>query len=113
MFDPETVGYMLQPNLTDHAVSDFQHWPPWRPLVAATAIELARYTGEHLIAPQTVLVRDYLEEISPASVRPGWPCSMCCSTPTRTRFATGSTVPMRHSPGGWHTWPGTGPPARG
>jgi hypothetical protein len=63
LFDPETVGYMLQPNLADHAVSDFQHWPPWRPLVAATATELARYTGEHLIAPQTVLVRDYLEEI--------------------------------------------------
>ena len=63
VFDPETVGYMLRPNLADHAVSDFQHWPPWRPLVAATAAELARYTGEHLIAPQTVLVRDYLEEI--------------------------------------------------
>ena len=63
LFDPETVGYMLQPNLADHAVSDFQHWPPWRPLVASTAAELARYTGEHLIAPQTVLVRDYLEEI--------------------------------------------------
>jgi chloramphenicol 3-O-phosphotransferase len=63
LFDPETVGYMLRPNLADHAVSDFQHWPPWRPLVAATAIELARYTGEHLIAPQTVLVRGYLEEI--------------------------------------------------
>jgi hypothetical protein len=63
LFDPETVGYMLQPNLADHAVSDFQHWPPWRPLVAATAIELARYTGEHLIAPQTVLDRGYLEEI--------------------------------------------------
>jgi hypothetical protein len=26
--DPETVGYMLQPNLADHPVSDFQHWPP-------------------------------------------------------------------------------------
>jgi hypothetical protein len=63
VFDPETVGYMLAPNLADRAVSDFQHWPPWRPLVAATASELARYTGEHLIAPQTVLVRDYLEEI--------------------------------------------------
>jgi chloramphenicol 3-O-phosphotransferase len=63
LFDPETVGYMLRPNLADHAVSDFQHWPPWRPLVAATAIELARYTGEHLIAPQTVLVREYLGEI--------------------------------------------------
>ena len=63
LFDPETVGYMLRPNLVDHAVSDFQHWPPWRPLVAAAAAELARYTGEHLIAPQTVLVRHYLEEI--------------------------------------------------
>lgn len=33
VFDPETVGYMLQPNLADHPISDFQHWPPWRPLV--------------------------------------------------------------------------------
>ena len=54
---------MLQPNLADHPVSDFQHWPPWRPLVAATATELARFTGQHLIAPQTILVRAYLEQI--------------------------------------------------
>ena len=54
LFDPETVGYMLRPNLADHPVSDFQDWPPWRPLVVATATELARYTGEHLIAAQTV-----------------------------------------------------------
>jgi hypothetical protein len=27
LFDPETVGYMLRPNLADHPVSDFQHWP--------------------------------------------------------------------------------------
>jgi hypothetical protein len=63
LFDPETVGYMLRPNLADHPVDDFQHWPPWRPLVAATAAELARYTGQHLIAPQTVLHQPYLEEI--------------------------------------------------
>ena len=63
LFDPETVGYMLQPNLADHPVSDFQHWPPWRPLVVATAAELTRYTGQHLIAVQTVLDRDYLAEI--------------------------------------------------
>jgi chloramphenicol 3-O-phosphotransferase len=63
LFDPETVGYMLQPNLADRPVSDFQHWAPWRPLVVATATELARYTGEHLIAPQTILNRDYLAEI--------------------------------------------------
>ena len=63
VFDPETVGYMLQPNLADHPVSDFQHWPPWRSLVVATATELARFTGQHLIAPQTILVRAYLEQI--------------------------------------------------
>jgi chloramphenicol 3-O-phosphotransferase len=63
LFDPETVGYMLRPNLADHPVSDFQHWPPFRPLVVATAAELARYTGQHLIAVQTVLDREYLAEI--------------------------------------------------
>jgi hypothetical protein len=63
LFDPETVGYMLRPNLTDHPVSDFQHWPPWRPLVVAAATELARFTEQHLIAPQTILARAYLEEI--------------------------------------------------
>jgi chloramphenicol 3-O-phosphotransferase len=63
LFDPETVGYMLEPNLADHPVSDFQHWLPWRPLVVATATELHRYTGQHLIAAQTILNRDYLAEI--------------------------------------------------
>jgi len=63
VFDPETVGYMLQPNLADQPVSDFQHWPPWRPLVVATATELARFTGQHLIAAQTILVRAYMHQI--------------------------------------------------
>jgi chloramphenicol 3-O-phosphotransferase len=64
VFDPETVGYMLQPNLADQPVSDFQHWPPWCPLVVATATSgLARFTGQHLIAPQTILVRPHLEQI--------------------------------------------------
>jgi hypothetical protein len=63
LFDPETVGYMLQANLADHPASDFQHWPPWRPLVVATAKELTRFTGQHLIAPQTILARAYLEQM--------------------------------------------------
>jgi len=63
VFDPETVGYMLQPNLADHPVTNFQRWLPWRRLVVATAIELARFTGQHLIAPQTVLDRGYLDQI--------------------------------------------------
>jgi hypothetical protein len=63
LFDPETVGAMLRSNLADHPVGDFQHWPPWRPLVVATATQLSRFTGQHLIAPQTILVRAYLEQI--------------------------------------------------
>jgi hypothetical protein len=63
LFGPETVGSMLGPNLADYPVSDFQHWPPWRPLVVATATELTRFTGQHLIAPQTILARAYLEQI--------------------------------------------------
>lgn len=63
LFDPETVGFMLRPNLADLPVTDFQHWEPWRNLVVATAAELARYTGQHLIAPQTVLDEQYLRQI--------------------------------------------------
>jgi hypothetical protein len=62
-FDPETVGYMLQPNLADHPVTDFQHWPPWRRLVVATMTEIIGFTGQHLIASQTVLDQSYLTEI--------------------------------------------------
>ena len=54
---------MLQPNLADHPVSDFQHWPPWRPLVVATGHRAGPYTGQHLIAPQTILNQDDLAEI--------------------------------------------------
>jgi hypothetical protein len=64
LFDPETVGSMLTPNLADQWPGDFQRWPPWRTLVAATLIELSAYTGQHLIAPQTVLSRQYLDEIT-------------------------------------------------
>ena len=42
-------------------MSDSQHRPPWRPLVVATATELARFTDQHRIAPQTILVRKYSE----------------------------------------------------
>jgi hypothetical protein len=76
LFDPETVGYMLGPNLVDRPVSDFQHWPPWRALVTATAIEIARYTGQHLIAPQTVLAEEYLNQI--VLGQRGCGCFMSC-----------------------------------
>jgi hypothetical protein len=81
LFDPETVGYMLQANLADHPVSDFQQWPPWRPLVVATATELARFTGQHLRRrswPALTWRRYWL-----ACATPGRPCSMSCSMPVR------------------------------
>jgi cytidylate kinase len=71
VFDPETVGYMLQPNLVDLPVSDFQHWAAWRPLVVATAHALIDQTGEDLIAPQTVLDEGYMAEILAGFARGG------------------------------------------
>ena len=61
--DPETVGQMLRANLGDVPIADFQDWAAWRPLVAATLIEVAAMTGEHLIVPMTVLKREYLDQI--------------------------------------------------
>jgi chloramphenicol 3-O-phosphotransferase len=71
LFDPETVGYMLTPNLADQWPGDFQHWPPWRSLVVATMVELSAYTGQHLIAPQTVLTEPYLDEITAGLAKAG------------------------------------------
>lgn len=62
-FDPESVGYMLADNLSDHAVTDFQQYPSWRRLVPVVADEIIRFTGQHLVAAQTVLVEDYWREI--------------------------------------------------
>ncbi|MGD5408158.1 hypothetical protein QUS89_22970, partial [Xanthomonas citri pv. citri] len=42
------------------------HWPAWRALVPATAVELVRQTGDHLVVPQTVLEERYLSEMAEA-----------------------------------------------
>jgi predicted kinase len=63
VFDPETVGQMLRGALADRPVGDFQDWSAWRPLVATSLIEIARMTGQHIIAPQTVLKREYFDQI--------------------------------------------------
>lgn len=62
-FDPEWVGFMLLNNLPDHEVSDFQDHPSWRRLVPVVAGEVARHTGQHLVAVQSVLVEDYWHEL--------------------------------------------------
>lgn len=62
LFDPEEVGFMVRAILPGRE-KDFQDLPPWRPLVAATAAEVLAYAGGPLIAPMSLLHRDYATEI--------------------------------------------------
>lgn len=65
VFDAEMVGEMLMtitPGLPE--TDNFQHWPPWRPLVVETARRVLEYTGGILVIPMTVLVEHYWREIS-------------------------------------------------
>jgi shikimate kinase len=63
-FDPEQVGYLLMRTLEDHEFRDFQDLPPWRELVPVVTEKIARFTGQHLIAVQTVLREDYWDELT-------------------------------------------------
>ena len=65
VFDAEKVGETLmdiRPGLPE--TDNFQHWPPWRPLVVETAYRVLAYTGGTLVIPMTVLVEQYWREIS-------------------------------------------------
>ncbi|MEV0845007.1 AAA family ATPase [Streptomyces sp. NPDC049954] len=65
VFDAEKVGETLMditPGLP--ATDNFQHWPPWRPLVVETARRVLDYAGGTLVMPMTVLVERYWREIS-------------------------------------------------
>jgi thymidylate kinase len=65
IFDAEKVGETLMditPGLP--ATDNFQHWPPWRPLVVETARRVLEYAGGVLVVPMTVLVESYWREIS-------------------------------------------------
>ena len=63
LFDAEAVGYLLMAVLADHTFSDFQELPPWRTLVPAVTSEIARFTGQHLLATQSVLNEAYWNEL--------------------------------------------------
>jgi shikimate kinase len=63
-FDPELVGYLLMSALDDHEFTDFQDLPPWRELVPVVTEKIAGFTGQHLIAVQTVLREDYWHELT-------------------------------------------------
>lgn len=65
VFDAEKVGETLMdvtPGLPE--TDNFQHWPPWRPLVVETARHILGYVGGTLVVPMTVLVEQYWREIS-------------------------------------------------
>ncbi|MEU4807813.1 ATP-binding protein [Nocardia fluminea] len=70
VFGAEKVGETLMdvtPGLP--ATNNFQHWPPWRPLVVETARHILEYTGGTLVMPMTVLVEQYWREISTGLAR--------------------------------------------
>ena len=65
VLDAEKVGETLMditPGLPE--TGNFQHWPPWRPLVVETARRVLDYTGGTLVMPMTVLIEEYWREIS-------------------------------------------------
>ncbi|MGW2180293.1 ATP-binding protein [Streptomyces sp. NPDC001732] len=65
VFDAEKVGETLM-DITPGLpwTGNFQHWPPWRPLVVETARHVLDYTGGTLVIPMTVLTEQYWREIS-------------------------------------------------
>jgi hypothetical protein len=74
VFDAEKVGETLmdiRPGLPE--TDNFQHWPPWRPLVVETARRVLDYTGGTLVVPMTVLVEPYWREISDGLAAHGIP----------------------------------------
>jgi hypothetical protein len=63
--DPvEAIRKQALPDLADTA--DFQDWSSWRPLVATVLDEVSRQTQQHIVSPQSVLNRDYFDEIRTA-----------------------------------------------
>jgi hypothetical protein len=74
VLDAEKVGETLMditPGLPE--TDNFQHWPPWRPLVVETARRVLDYTGGTLVMPMTVLVEPYWREISTGLAEHGIP----------------------------------------
>lgn len=74
VFDAEEVGETLM-DITPALprTNNFQHWPPWRPLVVETAHRVLDYTGGTLVMPMTVLVQQHWREISTGLAQHGIP----------------------------------------
>ncbi|MQY22436.1 ATP-binding protein [Nocardia macrotermitis] len=98
VFDAEKVGETLMdvtPGLP--ATDNFQHWPPWRPLVVETARHILDYTGGTLVMPMTVLVEQYWREISNGLARHAIPIRHFVlhadRATLRTRIETATAIP--------------------
>ena len=77
LYDPEEVGSLARKVVGDlDRPDDFQDLPLWRELVVATAGALVRAYGRTLVAPMTILRRDYFDEIT-AGLRGVDPELMC------------------------------------
>lgn len=62
-FDPETVGFLLRNTLSGIDVDDFQDLSSWRRLVPEVVSEIARESGQNVVAVQSVLNEAYWSEI--------------------------------------------------
>ncbi|WP_417506134.1 AAA family ATPase [Microbacterium sp.] len=75
MFDAEEVGYMLQRAISPElAGDDFQELPAWRHLVVESLSEVSKAVDTDIVVPQTVLVREYWDEIADGLTARGLDC---------------------------------------
>ncbi|MFE3518555.1 AAA family ATPase [Streptomyces sp. NPDC059166] len=102
VLDAEKVGETLMditPGLP--GTDNFQHWPPWRPLVVETARRVLEYTGGTLVMPMTVLVERYWHEIRSGLAQHGIPVRhfvLHAEPDTLRRRIAGDTVVGPDSP---------------
>jgi RimJ/RimL family protein N-acetyltransferase len=61
-FDPEYIGFVLR-EFVPVPTGDFQDLPEWREVVAATLLSLSRHRTGPVLAPMSLLRRDYLLEV--------------------------------------------------
>ncbi|MEU3224347.1 AAA family ATPase [Streptomyces sp. NPDC006976] len=72
VYDPEHVGFLLR-RIVEVPDGDFQNIPLWRKQVASLARGLVEEYGRPVLAPMTVVRRQYADEIFDALDRAGVP----------------------------------------
>ncbi|NEC04240.1 AAA family ATPase [Streptomyces sp. SID7909] len=72
VFDPEDVGYVLR-GIVEVPEGNFQNIPLWRRQVASLAQGLVEEYGRPVLAPMTVVRRQYADEIFGALEKAGVP----------------------------------------